>query len=48
MKNLFKALKDKEKKRTEYLNNIDTKTIKGKSKNSKLSEWEEKLKNLEK
>lgn len=48
MKNLFKALKDKEKQRTEYLNNIDTKTVKDKSKKSKLSEWEEKLKNLEK
>ena len=48
MKNLFKALKDKEKKRNEYLNSINTKTIKDKSKKNKLSEWEEKLKNLEK
>ena len=48
MKNLFKALKDKEKKRNEYLNSINTKTIKDKPKKTKLSEWEEKLKNLEK
>ena len=48
MSNLFKALKDKEKKREEYLNDIDSKTVKKRSKNNKLSEWEEKLKKLEK
>tara|TARA_B100001113_G_scaffold151868_1_gene124434 strand:+ start:3806 stop:4108 length:303 start_codon:yes stop_codon:yes gene_type:complete len=48
MSNLFKALKDKEKKREEYLNDIDSKSVKKSSKNNKLSEWEEKLKKLEK
>jgi len=48
MSNLFKALKDKEKKREEYLNDIDSKSVKKASKNNKLSEWEEKLKKLEK
>tara|TARA_B100000579_G_scaffold149382_1_gene121318 strand:+ start:186 stop:488 length:303 start_codon:yes stop_codon:yes gene_type:complete len=48
MSNLFKALKDKEKKREEYLNDIDNKSVKKASKNNKLSEWEEKLKKLEK
>ena len=48
MSNLFKALKDKEKKREEYLNDISTKSIKKTSKNNKLSEWEEKLKKIEK
>jgi len=48
MLNLFKALKDKEKKREEYLNDIDSKSVKKSSKNNKLSEWEEKLKKLEK
>ena len=48
MSNLFKALKDKEKKREEYLNGIDSKSVKKSSKNNKLSEWEEKLKKLEK
>ena len=48
MSNLFKALKDKEKKREEYLNDIDDKSVKKTSKNNKLSEWEEKLEKLEK
>ncbi len=48
MSNLFKALKDKEKKREKYLNDIDTKNIKKTPKDNKLSEWEEKLKKLEK
>ena len=48
MSNLFKALKDKEKKREKYLNDIDGKSVKKTSKNNKLSEWEEKLEKLEK
>ena len=48
MSNLFKALKDKEKKREKYLNDIDGKSVKKASKNNKLSEWEEKLEKLEK
>ena len=47
MSNLFKALKDKEKKREEYLSDIDTKNVKKIPKGNKLSEWEEKLKKLE-
>jgi uncharacterized protein YdiU (UPF0061 family) len=47
MSNLFKALKDKEKKREEYLNDINSKNIKKPRKGNKLSEWEEKLKKLE-
>ena len=47
MTNLFKALKDKEKKRSEYLSDIDKKGKKPSSKKNKLSEWEEKLKKLE-
>ena len=47
MSNLFKALKDKEKKREEYLNDINSKNIKKAHKGNKLSEWEEKLKKLE-
>ena len=47
MSNLFKALKDKEKKREEYLNDINSKNIKKTRKSNKLSEWEEKLKKIE-
>ena len=47
MTNLFRALKDKEKKRSEYLSDIDKKGKKPSSKKNKLSEWEEKLKKLE-
>ncbi|MFL2988668.1 hypothetical protein DBW61_02165 [bacterium] len=47
MSNLFKALKDKEKKREKLLNDIDTKSIKKIPKNKNMSKWEEKLKKLE-
>lgn len=47
MSNLFKALKDKEKKREEILSDIDTKNIKKIPTGNKLSKWEEKLKKLE-
>ena len=47
MSNLFKALKDKEKKREEYLNDINSKNVQKTRKGNKLSEWEEKLKKLE-
>ena len=47
MSTLFKALKEKEKKREDYLNNIDKKSVKNKSKGNNLSEWEEKLEKLE-
>jgi len=47
MSNLFKALKDKEKKREKLLNDIDSKNVKKIPKNKKISEWEEKLKKLE-
>ncbi|OUX37691.1 MAG: hypothetical protein CBE33_02755 [Candidatus Pelagibacter sp. TMED273] len=47
MTKLFNALKDKEKKRSEYLSDIDNKGNKKSSKKNKLSEWEEKLKKLE-
>ena len=47
MSNLFKALKDKEKKREKLLNDIDTKSVKKISKNKNMSKWEEKLKKLE-
>jgi len=47
MSSLFKALKDKEKKREEYLNDINSESFKKSPKGNKLSEWEEKLKKLE-
>ena len=47
MSNLFKALKDKEKKREKLLNDIDTKSVKKIPKNKNMSKWEEKLKKLE-
>ena len=47
MSNLFKALKDKEKKREKLLNDIGSKNVKKIPKNKKISEWEEKLKKLE-
>jgi chromosome segregation ATPase len=47
MSTLFNALKEKEKKREDYLNNIDKKSVKNKSNSNNLSEWEEKLEKLE-
>ena len=47
MSNLFKALKDKEKKREEYLNDINSKNVQKTRKGNKLSEWEKKLKKIE-
>ena len=47
MSNLFKALKDKEKKREKLLNDIDTKSVKKIPKKKNMSEWEKKFKKLE-
>ena len=48
MSALFKALKEKEKQRQEYLSGISNKNTKKKSTKNDLTQWEKKLKKLEK
>ena len=48
MSTLFKALKEKEKERQEYLSGINNKSKKKKSTKNNLTQWEKKLKELEK
>ena len=45
---LFKALKEKEKQRQEYLSGISNKNTKKKTTKNDLTQWEKKLKKLEK
>ena len=48
MSTLFKALKEKEKERQEYLSGINNKSKNKKSTKNNLTQWEKKLKELEK
>ena len=48
MSALFKALKEKEKERQEYLSSINNKVKSKKTTKNNLTQWEKKLKELEK